>query len=709
MSQTPAPMLSVKNYLFSSWIVDFFSYTRDLDSETRIQILWMLIGMVVFMLFIFVLYVLILKIAAGNVNQFIKLEKKLILDEKRFLGMAQHIPSGLIILENYLPVFYNKAFTEIFEITDPDLEQFDLSHYLIVEDKDRFNLLYNKAVKEQRVFENVHFQTISNQNTSKEISCSCSFEIRDQIQYTYLLFTDVSESSAYQSRIKSLSQTIDQSPDSTIITDVKGKIVYVNRKFEKLTGYSSQEVLGQNPRFLKSDKMPPSFYTDLWKTITSGNIWENEMLNKKKDGSLFWEHTIIFPIRNESNEIINYAAIKTDLTKQKQLENELIESKEQAKIGESIKLAFLHNVSHEVRTPLNAIYGFSTLLKKEFRKTDTAFEYLSIVAKNSEILLKLFDDIIDYSTIETGDIKIVREEFPIYPFIQKLASRHNTKITTDHKKPIDIVVEINQSLEKTILTTDKHCFTRILDNLITNAIKYTQEGSIHVGFSIDHENIRFYIRDSGVGISEVEKTEIFNTFTHGKNHFVSLHKGTGLGLNIARALVHYLGGQLWFTSELGVGSTFFFILPSMDAKNYLIGEHLISHADSLLGFRGKKVLIAEDNVENFLSLKSLLNLDLSDIAWAKTGHDVLDILENETSPFDLIFMDVLMPDLDGINTTKAIQNIRKVLPPIIAITSPNYTISSTEKRMFSAIITKPFQKNMLYETIQRVILSSQQK
>jgi len=543
---------------------------------------------------------------------------------------------------------------------------------------------------------------VSKDNKRRYLTNRISYELRDNIQFTYILTNDVTEKKETGSRIKSLTETINQSPDSTIITDLQGNITYVNKRFEKLTGYSFDEVKGRNPRLLKSDKMLPALYTELWKTITSGKVWKNELLNKKKSGELYWERTIIFPIFDENGEIVNYAAIKTDITRKKQLENELVLLKDQAKVGEKIKNAFLNNISHEVRTPLTAINGFSNLLKEKYSDSETACEYLSIILKNSETLLHLFQSIIEYSSIASGDIKITRMEVGLCGLLRKIASKHNVKIVTEGKKTVEIIIDINKDYENAIFTTDRNWFLNIIENLLSNAVKYTEAGTILVGFNIDYENIIFYVSDTGVGIPVEEQKNIFETFTHGNNLFVSLHKGAGLGLNIAKLLIEHLGGKLWFETEENVGTTFYFSFSSVDVKNYTLGLTRVKDFPYINILNGKSVLIAEDNEENFIYMKSLLNDEKTEISWAKNGNEALNMIENDVGGFDLIFMDVFLPGVSLVNTRMTIKNSTEYVP-VIAMISSNYSMDEIDNSVFDAVLTKPFKKSLLFSTVNEVL------
>ncbi len=448
--------------------------------------------------------------------------------------------------------------------------------------------------------------------------------------------------------------------------------------------------------------MSPEIYEDLWRTIINGNVWQNELLNKRKNGELFWEDTIIFPIKDEKGEIIFYSAIKSNLTKQKKLEKELRQSREEAQRNEKIKTAFLNNVSHEVNTPLNAIYGFSEILKSKFNKNDTEYEQASYIFNHSKILLKLFKDIMDYSAFEAGNIDIKKEEINIYQVLEKISSKYNVKIIGELKKDIEIIVNVNNDFKEAILISDKEWTTRILEELISNSIKFTIKGAITVGYEINHEHIIFYVNDTGVGVPENEKDSILNSFTHGENHFVSLHRGTGLGLNIINSLVKHLGGKMWFESKEGKGSTFYFSLPSIDVKNYILNNKTVDFLPYSELLKGKKIIIAEDNDNSFEHLKSHLTKEAKEVSRVKSENELIEMLNKNSKTYNLILYDVYIPKLNNISF---LQTIKSSYPDILIVGmfSGDFELSAEPGNNFDATIKKPFSKKKLYEILASIL------
>lgn len=614
--------------------------------------------------------------------------------EEGFRRFVEHLESGLLIFENDVPVYANANFRNIFDGFDKEVHEFELEYFLPEWEKPRVRqLLIQCDVSDTQIETWVKTKNGLDKYVCINLSQDCDLGR----PYKYFLVKDITEQHQVAATMNMLSQNLAQSSDSVVITDLNGNIEYVNPGFEKSTGYSFEEVKGKNPRIMKSNKMRPVVYKDLWETVSNGNIWQGELLNVKKDGTLFWEDTTIFPIKNKQNEIIKYSSIKRDITHTKAFEKQLMDAKEKAEENERLKSAFLNNISHEVRTPLNAVYGFTQLLKTSIEDKNAIY-YLDLVEHNCEILLKLFDDIIDYSHIESGAIQLNKEDIKLKKLLDDIIADFYNQIRTSDKPQVKIVLESPPEFKEMVIFTDVKRLRQIFEKILGNALKYTMEGSIRISYDVDYEYLTFHITDSGVGISQEEKQRIWESFTHGENLEVSLHKGVGLGLNIARQLVKILGGSLTFASSVGKGSTFSFSLPTVDLKNYTLnGEEVMMYQNMI---RGKKILIAEDNDENFKYLENIFSPSNSLIR-AKTGSEAVRIIESLTVHPDVILMDILMPEMDGVSASRLIRRIRPSIP-IIAITAVETNIGKNELYIFDAIIGKPIKFHALFEKLHQV-------
>lgn len=369
---------------------------------------------------------------------------------------------------------------------------------------------------------------------------------------------DITDQKQAQEKIIKLSKGIEQSPVTFVITDIEGTIEYVNSKFSETTGYTEQEAIGKNPRFLKSELMPNELYADLWRTIKSGNVWKGEIQNKKKDGTYYWEEATITPIRNDKGLITNFIAIKEDITERKKMQAELIEAKEKAEESDRLKSAFLANMSHEIRTPLNSIIGFAELLNDPDFDGEQKEEFIRTIVDNGNRLLVIISDIMDFSMLEANQMKIRNEVFSVRNLLNDLLIDFNK---TADEKGIEIRVDHFVDGSDILIESDKYRIRQIFNNLIGNALKFTEKGYIEIGFKLRNEMIEFHVKDSGIGIAPEHHEAVFDRFRQVDLAKNRKYGGNGLGLAITKNLVKLLGGNIWIESEQNKYSDFFFTIP----------------------------------------------------------------------------------------------------------------------------------------------------
>lgn len=369
---------------------------------------------------------------------------------------------------------------------------------------------------------------------------------------------DITSKRIIRSLLRKLSRALEQSPVSVLITDLTGAIEYANPQFTKMTGYTFEEVKGKNPSILKPEFTSYEVFSHLWKTISSGNGWSGEFLNKRKDGSTYWESTTISSIKNDEGEITHYLAIQDNITEKKKKEAELISAKEKAEESDNLKTAFLHNITHEIRTPLNAIVGFSEFLCDPNLAPEKFQRYSGIISKSSHQLLSIITDIINIATIESGQAKVTKKEFKLNSVLETIYDQFNLQAKKQH---IDLTLKLSLPDYDDLIFSDETKITQILTNLVGNALKFTINGSVHFGYVAKDTEIEFFVEDSGIGIHEEMHEEIFKRFSQVENSSELQSGGTGLGLAIANSYVKLLGGKMWLTSQPELGSKFYFTIP----------------------------------------------------------------------------------------------------------------------------------------------------
>ncbi|MHB1148408.1 MAG: PAS domain S-box protein [Lutibacter sp.] len=394
----------------------------------------------------------------------------------------------------------------------------------------------------------------------------------------YGTLQDISEYRFAADQLQILSMAVDQSPVSIFLTDIEGNIEYVNPKVIEITGYTSAELIGKNPKIFSAGHTPISVYKKLWKTITSGKAWYGEFHNKRKNGEFFWELASISPIFNKNGKITNYLAVKEDITDRKQKETdliianeklaiqnnekeklakELLVAKERAEESDRLKSAFLANMSHEIRTPMNGILGFASFLQEPGLTGEKQQKYLKVIEKSGARMLNIINDIVNISKIESGLMNVHLEETNIN---EQMENSYNFFKPEADVKGLQFSIE-NRLLEKeTIIKTDSLKIYAILSSLVKNAIKYTDEGTITYGYVNKGDELEFYVKDTGIGIPKDRQNAIFERFIQADVYDKMAFQGAGLGLSIAKAYVELLGGKIWVESEEGKGSTFYFTI-----------------------------------------------------------------------------------------------------------------------------------------------------
>jgi PAS domain S-box-containing protein len=369
---------------------------------------------------------------------------------------------------------------------------------------------------------------------------------------------DITEQKLAQEKILKLSKGIEQSYATIVITDLFGSIEYVNPAFSTTSGYSVSEAINQNPRVLKSGFHPAEFYTDLWQTIVKGKVWKGEIHNKRKDGTLYWEWATITAIKNDKGDITNYIAIKEDITERKKMQAELVEAKEKAEESDQLKSAFLANMSHEIRTPLNSIIGFSELLGDSDFDQEQKNEFITAIIDNGNRLLVIISDIMDFSMLESRQMKIRKEVISAQKLLNDIRLDFSKKASQQ-----EIEIRFDQLLNEAdvLIESDTYRITQVFNNLIGNALKFTSNGYIEIGYRILGEMVEFHVRDTGIGIAPEYHKAIFERFRQIDSAKTRKYGGNGLGLAISKNLVKLLGGNIWVDSELNKYSEFFFTIP----------------------------------------------------------------------------------------------------------------------------------------------------
>lgn len=386
-------------------------------------------------------------------------------------------------------------------------------------------------------------------------------------------------------------------------------------------------------------------------------------------------------------------------------EETLQEAKRKAEESDRLKSLFLSNMSHEIRTPMNAIVGFAEMLQDTDLNREQKNRFLDVIIKSGDNLLRLINDIIDISKIEAGQLKFDYSDCLVNEMISDLETYFKQELVRQKKQHLNLYVQFGHPESDFALQTDCTRLKQILNNLIGNAVKFTDDGFIEFGYQIKSGSIEFFVRDSGIGIAADKQKLIFERFGQVQEAISRNLSGTGLGLTISKNLVEMLGGAIWVDSIPGEGSTFFFSLPLRLGKRHISKEKQETGDDVKQAFNleGKTILIVEDVDTNYFYLSSLLQKMNCKIQRANNGLKAIEIAKKDIS-IDLILMDIELPVLDGYKATQEIKKFRPDLP-IIAQTA--FAMMGERERSREAgcndYIAKPIRKEELISTLRKYV------
>lgn len=376
-----------------------------------------------------------------------------------------------------------------------------------------------------------------------------------------------------------------------------------------------------------------------------------------------------------------------------------------AETNDKMKSMFLANMSHEIRTPLNSIIGFAELLIDQDDVGIESREYAQMIQSAGDTLLQLINDIIDISKIEAGQIRITKSLVDVDATLDELVLMMDNQIKIRNKEHIEVVLEKPRHAPGFVLETDPNRFRQIFTNLLTNAIKFVDEGSVKFGYTeVDGDYVQFFVKDTGLGIEREKVPQIFERFARFDSPQGHNREGTGLGLSITRQLVELLGGRIWFDTEYTKGSTFYFTLPVTDATRQKTSEQNKSVGQNRnQQWKGEVFLVVDDVEANYLFFRSMFKHTGAQLIWAKDGFEAMRICR-ENRDITLVLMDIMMPHLDGFDTAKQIKEFRPKLP-IIAQTAfaDEHGMTKATQAGCDEYITKPVQHTELVSLINKLI------
>lgn len=508
-------------------------------------------------------------------------------------------------------------------------------------------------------------------------------------------------------QVKKLSHVSQQTVNPVIIFDENKNIEWVNEAFVKLTGYNIDEIKGISAGLFQRGDDPFENPEIIKKVVEGKQSYEYEALCYGRNGSRYWSQNSLTPIHDESNKVMNYVIVQTNITDKKNTELALIQAKEAALESEKAKEHFLANMSHEIRTPMNSIVGFTDLLLEE-NITDKQREYLDAIKWSSENLLGVINDILDFSKIESGNIELEKTSLNLRNLADSCAKSFSLN---QAKEGVVLKVNIDPAVPA-VLEGDPVRLNQILTNLISNSLKFTEQGEVrldvtHVGQDYGQHELKFVVSDTGIGIPSNKIDAIFETFTQATPDTLRKYGGTGLGLPIVKRLVELFGGTIKVESEEGVGSRFEFTIKLAQGEEVAVQKKTKT---SLEGVSGIRLLVVEDHPLNQLLIKASLKGQPLEFDMVNNGKEAIDKLNDQS--YDLILMDIHMPEMGGIKATQIIRNVfsePKRSIPIIAMTASaiRSDLEACLKTGMDDYIPKPFKAEELFAKILKWVRSEE--
>ena len=481
--------------------------------------------------------------------------------------------------------------------------------------------------------------------------------------------------------------------DGFWLTDLQGNLLEVNQTYCRMSGYSEQELLTMKIADLMAPERVSVTEVLLQKIIEKGEE-RYESRHRSKDGVLF---DVEVSIQYQPAEGGRFVSFFHDISKRKRDERDLRIAKEQAEESDKLKSAFLANMSHEIRTPMNGILGFTELLKMPGLSGEDQQEYIGIIKKSGERMLNIINDIVDISKIEAGQMDVFISETNINEQLEYVYIFFKPEVEA---KGMQLSIKNGLTAEKAVIHTDREKLYAVLTNLVKNAIKYSDAGSIEFGYTLkpfvpssnhaavqlsahaavqssvhavaqssahavvqssDSESMQqelvFYVKDSGIGIPQSRQKAIFDRFVQADISDARAFEGAGLGLSISKAYLEMLGGTIWVESEAGVGSTFYFSIPYQPKLQLskvadipeTIGKHEINDL---------KILVAEDDEASAMLISMAMKSFSKQVLRVRNGLAVVESCRNNPD-IDLVLMDIKMPGMDGYEATSKIREFNK--------------------------------------------------
>lgn len=497
-----------------------------------------------------------------DVTQQKKVEKELKENEEKFRILFEQAGVGVAQINTQTSKFVkiNKKYCDIIGYEEQEMLEIDFIKITypddLANDLNNMELLKSGQIREFSLEKRLIHK--SGRIIWVELSVSAMWNTGETPNYHIAVVSDITEQKQNELQLRKLFFAIEQSPITIIITDTQGTIEYINPNFLQYSGYSPEEVIGANPRLMKSGKTDIKVYKELWRTIKSGKIWNGEFINKNKKGDDFIERAKIAPIFDKNNNIINFIAIKEDITESKNAELTILKQNKELAALNATKNKFFNIIAHDLRNPFNALIGYSELLLNDqnIKDENTKRRFINSIYNTSKNTFKLLENLLTWAQSQTGEIRFSPEKLNLENVFKEM-----TSVKQEIARPKNI--NLTYTLEdKFSILADRYMLDTVLRNLIINAIKFTPEnGNIAISAKLYDQMVEICISDSGIGMKDEIKNSLFKIEKTNSTQGTAGEKGTGLGLILCKEFVEIHKGKIWVESEFGKGSNFKFTIP----------------------------------------------------------------------------------------------------------------------------------------------------
>jgi PAS domain S-box-containing protein len=549
-----------------------------------------------------------------------------------------------------------------------------------------FNTFFSKAAHSSQPIDetSVHFKEF------EKLAHSANQMIEEREKMRIIL-------SEQQSRLRNI---IDSVPDLIFFKDTNSRFQGCNKAFERFVNKEESEIIGMTEYDLFTSAQSEVYLASDKHLLLTGEPVRTKEWTPVKDGHSLLFDTLKTTYLDSEGNTLGIIAISRDITEMEETRQRLLMAKDKAEESDRLKTAFLANMSHEIRTPMNAIIGFSDLLTDDDLTKDEKADFVEKIKLSGENLMNLINDIIDIAKIEAGQLKIIESPCNIDILLNDLHGTFTEIKNQQKKNTIDLLLDIQHSEKEIITVTDHLRLQQVITNLLGNALKFTDQGRIEFGYMVEEGFLKFFVKDTGIGIPVSKQELLFQRFTQVDASTTRKFGGTGLGLAISKNIIELLGGNIWLESEPGIGSTFYFTIPYKPSDK--INSRIKSFSNDY-DWSEHTIMVAEDVDENYMLLEAAFRRTGVKMIHARDGLAAVNEAK-ENDNIDLILMDIQLPVMTGY---EAIHNILLLRPEIPIISYTAYALPNEREKSLAAgcvdYISKPMKAEVLLPLINKYL------